>query len=322
VRDRFVLEKSPTYWDHDTVGLDRVILYSIDNLATSANMYRAGSTDLVVGNDFPPAFIPTLRSKKDLFISASLQTYFYRVNVTRPPLNDPRVRLALDLAINKAEIVKIKGAGEVPAATVVPPGLPGYVPPAAPGYDPAEARRVLAEAGYPGGKGFPSVSLLYNSSEVHRLIAAAVQAQWREVLGVHIELENKEWKTYLKSMNSLDYDIVRAGWIGDYLDPNTFLDLWITNGGNNNTGWSNAEYDGLIRGAAVEVDPARRMTILRDAEALLVKELPIIPIYFNVWAELRKPYVHGWSSNIIDKHPWKFLSIDLAEANRLAGLEG
>ena len=322
VRDKFVLEKSATYWDHEAVKLDRVILFSIDNLSTSANMYRAGTTDLVVANDFPPSFIPSLRDKKDLHLSPALETYFYRINVTRPPLNDKRVRKALSLALNKSEIVKIKAAGELPATGLVPPGLPGYDPPPERAFDGAEARRLLAEAGYPDGKGFPPVSILYNSNEQHRLLAAAVQAQWREVLGIKVELENREWKTYLKSLSSMDYDVARGGWIGDYPDPNTFLELFLTGGGNNETGWSNAEYDALLKSAMREGDAVKRMKMLRAAEEILIDEVPILPIYFYVTPELRKPYVKGYWSNVFDKHPWKFISVDLAEANHLAALEG
>ena len=137
-----------------------------------------------------------------------------------------------------------------------------------------------------------------------------VQAQWREHLGIEIELKNQEWKTYLKAVHAIDYDIARAGWIGDYLDPNTFLDMWVTDGGNNETGWSDPRYDALIQQAAREPDPARRMAVLAEAEALLLENMPIIPLYWYVWVEFAQPDVRGHHSNLLDRHPLRYVWLD------------
>src|SRR5690606_22045150 len=145
----------------------------------------------------------------------------------------------------------------------------------------------------PGGEGFPEISILYNTLESHKLIAAVIQAQWKEHLGIQVQLENREWKTYLKAVHAKEYDVARAGWIGDFVDPLTFLELFITDGGNNETGWSDPAYDALILASSQTPDPAERMEILRQAEALLNEAMPIIPVYTYVNYSLTQPDVRG-----------------------------
>jgi oligopeptide transport system substrate-binding protein len=146
-----------------------------------------------------------------------------------------------------------------------------------------EARRLLAEAGYPEGRGFPQAEVLFNTSEAHKQIAEVLQEQWREALGVKVELVNQEWKVYLATTQAQDYWMARGGWIGDYLDPNTFLDLWTSGNGNNRTGFADPDYDALIARAARTLDPAERMRLLRDAEQwILDREMIILPIYYYV----------------------------------------
>ncbi len=310
VRDRFVMEKWEDHWDAEEVQLQAIEAWSIDHVHTSTNLYRAGYTDLVVANDVPPEFLPILRDKTDFTISPALSVYFYRVNTDRPPLDDVRVRQALALAIDKRDVVSVAKGGELPASHIVPPGLPGYPEVEGLGFDPERARALLAEAGFPGGEGFPRLRVLYNTQEKHKHIAAVIQAQWQENLGIEIELENREWKTYLKAVHSQDYDIARGGWIGDYLDANTFLEMWLTGGGNNETGWSKPEYDALIAKAGQEPDPQRRLEILAEAEAVLNEELPFIPMYWYVWQELKQPEVRGHHPNLLDHHPLRHVWLD------------
>lgn len=310
VRDKFVLDANPDWWGAETLELDRVMAYSIDNPTTSANLYKAGYTDLVVANDLPVYFLPLLQDKQDFHTSPALSVYLYRINTDKPPFDDVRVRQALALAIDKRNVVAVRKGGEIPASHLVPPGLPGY--PGAPGmdFDPERARELLAEAGYPGGEGFPPFTILYNTQDAHQLVAAVIQAQWAEHLGIEVELENREWKTYLKAVNNGDYDIARGGWIGDYLDPTTFLDLFVTGGGNNNTGWGSAEYDALLKQAAREPDPTERARKLMEAEAILNEEVPFIPMYWYVWYELTQPEVQGSHPNLLDQHPLRYVSIE------------
>lgn len=161
------------------------------------------------------------------------------------------------------------------------------------------------------GKDVPGIMLLYNTQESHKAIAEAIQQQWKQELGIKVDLVNKEWKVYQNDTRELNFNIGRAGWIGDYNDPNTFLDMWLTDGGNNQTGWSNKEYDRLIAAAASESDPKKRMDIFKQAEDILINdEMPIMPIYFYVNTNVIKPWIKGLSLNLRDIHPLKYVWIE------------
>src|SRR5439155_10567415 len=183
---------------------------------------------------------------EQLIIEPFETVYFYRINVTKPPLTDKRIRRALAMVIDREAIIKaILRAGQLPATTFVPP-IPGYIPASNKIVeDISAAKKLLAEAGYPDAKGMPSVEILFNTLETHRSIAEAIQQMWKKNLGIDARLQNQEWKVYLDSQRQLNYQVCRAGWTGDYPDPNTFLDMWLTGGGNNQTDWSSAEYDAL-----------------------------------------------------------------------------
>lgn len=167
----------------------------------------------------------------------------------------------------------------------------------------SEARRLLAEAGFPDGKGFPKVEILYNTSDAHKSVAAVLQQMWRKNLGIEVELRNTEWKVYLDQLTKLDYQIARRGWIGDYADPNTFVELFTSASGNNNTGWKNPEYDRLVEAAARETDKEKRLAGLAAAERLLLDELPVIPIYFYVSQNMYRDDIKGWYPNLQNVHP-------------------
>ena len=303
VRDKMVFVKSQTYWGRDEVQLEKVLVFSLEQAHAATNLYKAGTTDLIVSNELPSEFVAPLKGKKDLRISPYLTTYLYRLNVTRPPLDDKRVRQALSHALNRNEVVQALKVPHQPATGIVPPGMAGYTPAVGHEFDVAKAKRLLAAAGFPDGRGFPPLRILYNTREDHKKVAAVVQENWRRNLGIEVALENREWKTYLKDQASLNYDICRAGWIGDYPDPNTFLDMWITGGGNNNTGWSSPSYDAKLAASARERDPVKRMQLLHELEAQINEEVPFIPIYWYSQWELVKPYVQGWENTLIDKRP-------------------
>jgi oligopeptide transport system substrate-binding protein len=316
IRDRIRLVKNPRYWDAARVALNVVDALAIRSETTALNMYLDGQLDWVPSY-VPAAALPRLvRDYADQFYRAPmLTTYFYRVNVTRPELSDKRVRQALHLAIDKQAICeRITQAGEIPAATLVPPGLAGYVPPPSRSFDPHEARRLLAEAGYPGGRGLPPIEILYNDLDAHRTIAEAIQQMWREHLGIRVTLRGLEWGVYLDATHKLDYAVARAGWVADYPDPNTFLDMFMTGNENNQTGWGHERYDTLIRQAAEEADVQRRMALFAEAEAILLDEAPILPIYFYVSKNLVRPRVKGFFSTVQDEHPLKLLRVEEAAA--------
>lgn len=311
--DRIVLRRNPRYWDAASVKLDRIVALAIVDENTALRRYKAGGLDWL--NALPAAMIPALKTRPDYHKAPYLGTYFYRFNCTRKPFDDPRVRKAFNLAIDKAAICRdiLNGQYE-PATALVPPMMPPYDPPKGPTHDRKLAAELLAQAGYPGGKGFPRVTLIYNTSRRHEEIAVVAQDMWKRVLGIDVNLVNQEWKVYLRTMTDLDFDIVRSAWIGDYMDPNTFLDMFVTGGGNNRTGWSNRRYDDLIAEAARTVDAARRLELLRTAESILVvNELPILPLYYYSSLSLRRPCVKGFYPNPRDLHPFKCLDLAAPE---------
>lgn len=304
------VRKSSTYWDRDRVKLNGVNFYPVENVTTEETMFRGGRLHLT--NTVTPDKIPIFLEKmpQEMKIEPYMGVYFYRINVTRKPFDDVRVRKALAYSIDKKLLVdKVTKGGQISATGFVPPGLKGYETSDAAEFQPELARRLLAEAGYPGGRGFPDVEILINTSEAHRKIAEALQAMWRKELGVNIGIYNQEWKVYLDSQSSLDYDLVRAGWIADYAYPNTFLDIFTTGNGNNDTGWSNRRYDTLIGRARTAQTDDQRMAILQEAEQVLMEDMPIIPIYWYTRTYLKSTLIEGWHPKALDNHPIKYVSL-------------
>jgi oligopeptide transport system substrate-binding protein len=310
-----VVEKNATYWDAARVKLNEIRFLPIGDHKTEERAFLAGQ--LHVTGTVPIDRIAHYRETQPdrLRLDPYLGVYYLLLNVKRPPLDRPAVRRALAMAVDREQLVRyVTKGGESPAGHFTPPDTSGYTARARIPDDLEQARRLLAEAGFPEGKGFPRVTLLYNTSESHARIAQAVQQMWKTRLGVEIELLNMEWKFYLDKTQSMDYDIARAGWIGDYADPNTFLDLWLTGGGNNRTGWSNTEYDALVKRAGREADPATRMETLQQAERILLDEAPIVPLYFYRRKCLIQPSVRGWHPNVLDHHPYKHVYLEPAGA--------
>jgi len=301
-----VVEKSGTYWDSATVRLRGIHFHAIDSLDVEERAFRAGQLHLT--DAVATGKIDTYRrdSPDLLRIDPLLGTYFYSINTTRPFLNDARIRRALALAVDRDAIVeKILRGGQLPAHAFVPPDTAGYTASAALPTDFAAARRLLAEAGYPGGKGLPAFELLFNNSESHRLIAEAVQEMWRRELGVEIHLSNQERKSTLEARRAGTYEIMRAVWIADFVDPASFLEIFRSDSGNNYTGWKNPDYDALLFAAVREPDPAARRALFQKAEALLLDSAPLIPIYHYTHVFLIQPSVKGWHPTVLDHHPYK-----------------
>jgi oligopeptide transport system substrate-binding protein len=317
VKDRVRLEKNPRYWDAAQTHCAVVDLLPISEPSTAFNLYEAGAADIIWDKELvPPELFEALRVRPDYHAFQYLGTYFLRFNVTRKPFDDMRVRQALAMAIDKALLVeKILKTGERVATHLVPPWVAGYQPPMGLPHDPERARRLLAEAGYPAGQGFPSFQYVFDAEagggSIHGRIAVELQEMWRRELGVKMELRQMEKKVYLRAQSTLDYDVSRSTWIADYNDPNTFLDLFQSNNGNNRTGWKNARYDELMRQANLQTDIQHRAQLLAQAETILVRdEVPIAPIYFyNGFNYYHPARVHGIHSNVLDVHPinaiWK-----------------
>ena len=307
---RIRLQKNPLYWDSSHVALNTIDALPIDNSITAYNFYASKVADLILDKGLtPPSLIPELKNRPDFHAVPFLGNYFIRFNVTRKPLEDVRIRQAFAMAIDRDRIVqKITQAGEPPAYSFTPPGTAsGYQPPKIFGRDVEKARQLLTAAGYPGGKGFPTVTYLYDSKKLNEDIAVEIQNMLSDALGVHIELQKQEWKVYLNSLSRLDYDFARSSWVGDYNDPNTFIDCFVSGGGNNRTGWRSKEYDDLVAAAALEPDNTKRSQIFQRAEDILLNQgTPICPLYYYVGIQIYDGQKFGGiEPNLLDEHPFR-----------------
>lgn len=306
-----LVEKSLTYWDHATVRLNAIQFYPIDSMDAEERAFRAGQLHGTWA--LPLSKILPLQQEKSpaLRIDPILETYFFRLNVHRAPLNDQRIRRALSLAIDRDAIAqKILPGGRQPAPTLISSVIPGYTPPPRRAYDLAAARQLLAEAGHAGGAGLPPIEILYNNSEILRLVAEAIQQMWRRDLGLDIRLVNQEFKVVFASRRTGDYQILLGSWTADYLDATTFLDLWRSDSGNNHTGWADPAYDALSDQANRLADPAARGAVLTAAEALVLEAAPIIPIYFNTHVYLLHPAVRGWQPTPMDHSDYRYVWLE------------
>lgn len=308
-KDKIILEKNTNYWNASAIKLDRIEFSMIEEATSRLAAYKSGQLDYI---ESPPAAeVPSLLKSGEAVALPYLGTYYFSINMTdkaasvnpdaAKALSDVRVRKALILAIDREALsTNVLKAGQVPAGAFVPPGVPAT----AGGdfstkqyFDPKgnveEAKKLLADAGYPNGEGFPSITFLYNTGQGHQDIAQAVQDMWRKNLNINVELANQEWKVFQVTRTNKEYLIARDGWIGDYMDPMTFLELFTSVSGNNNPGYNNPEFDSKIAAAKKETDAAKRDQLMRDAEAILMNDAPIIPIYYYVNVAMIKDYVKG-----------------------------
>ncbi len=318
-RQYFLLERNPLYWDAKNVKIKFARLYTIEEAHTALNMYRAGEIDwLGPSMDVPAEFIDSLKHYKDYVQTPHLGVYYYWLNVKKPPLDDVRVRKALALAIDRQSLVThITRGGEIPIASLVPDGLAGYKALPIPLYDPDLARKLLAEAGYPGGKNFPHLRVIYNTLTHHKQVAEAIQEMWQRNLGIQIDLENREWKVFLDELDSGEYHIARMGWIGDYADPNTFLqEILASYSDNNRSGWKDPTYDRLLKEANNTVNRQERLNRLQMAESHAMDAMPLLPLYVYTRKFLVKPYVHGWHPNMRGIYPLKYFWLEETRAVR------
>ena len=303
---RIVLVPNPEYYDRDKVRLERVVIYTTDNLDTCVKMYMAGETMWV--RDIPQGHIARLSQHKDYHATPLWGTMFVDLNTTRAPLDNIKVRTALSLAIDREKLVKfVTQAGEIPTANLVPPGFPGWTsPPARSLYDPDLARKLLAEAGFSGGTGFPQMNILVDNQDVHIRLVEALQAMWKENLGIDLGIVRREWAVYLSELRQLQYDVARARWYGDFYDPVTFVGIFTGGNGNNHTGYASGKFDHHIQLAGELLDPEKRLTQLEAAEQLLVRDdLPIAPLYHLVSRELVSPRIDNMPYNALSLRPLK-----------------
>ena len=303
--------KNPRYWDNQSSRLQNIIFYPFESRDAEERAFTAGQ--LHITDAVPVSKVGYYRKQNhpSLNIDPYLSTYFLRLNTSKKPLNDPRVRRALSIAINRSFIVETVTQGkQTPAWHFTPPGMDGYAPTIEHESNLTVARRLLADAGYPNGKGFPDLQYLYNTSENNKAIAVALQQMWKNGLGISVELINQEWKVLTQSRKTGEYDILRSSWIGDFIDPASFLEVWTSQSGNNFTRWSSAEYDHLLRQASESEEKSERQKHFELAEQLLMEAQPIIPVYFYTSVYMKHSSVKGHYPTLLNYHPWKHVYLE------------
>lgn len=308
MKDKLVFEKNENYWDKNSVKLDSLTFKLVSDETTAYSELKAGNFDMV--NSVPTNEVQPGIKEGLVHVMPKLGNYYFAINVgkqdtlkndVKKALSNKLVRQALNLAIDRQEIIDNVGKAEqVAAYSFVPLGITdkdGNEFASKKYYDPKDmkaniekAKELLKEAGYENGNGLPTIELMYNSEGSHKDICQIIQQNWAKI-GVNVELTNQEWAVFINTRQQGDYQIARHGWIGDYIDPMTFLDLWVTNGGNNDCGFSNSEYDSLIANAKIETDYNKRLEMLRKAEDILMDEMPVLPIYYYTT-------VIAWNSNV------------------------
>lgn len=310
------LSKNAEYHDAENTQLETVIYYPTEDQSTELKRFRAGELDITA--DIPTDQVSWVEEnlQEAFHNSPYIGTYYYALNLDKPPFKDkPELRKALALALDRDILTqKITKAGEIPAWSWVPEGVNGYQQQLLAEKSLEKkaretfAQKLYTEAGF--SKENPlEIELLYNTSDNHKKIAVAVSAMWKKVLGVKTTLRNEEWKVYLDSRNRRDFQVIRAGWIGDYNDAYTFLSLFKSDVGTMNPSlYVNAKYDDLIKQAEKEVDSNKRMNLMQQAEQQLMLDMPIIPVYHYTTQHLVNPAIKGWKDNVMDVHPSRFLS--------------
>lgn len=302
--------RNPHYWDRQTVSLNGIRYLPITNRYTEARMFFDQQVHATYS--LAPEMIDYAgkHHPEALRQEPYLGVLFVRCNVNRPGLGDARVRKALALTIDRRSIItNILKGGQLPAHGFIPP-LGDYRTPGNIEFNPTEARRLMAEAGYPDGKGFPKITLLTADKDVAKRLSEAYQDMWKKHLGISVAIRQQEWKTYKDNMRNLNYDLGYSSWIGDYPDPTTFLEMWRKDDSNNYTGWSSETYEALLKKAELSPSPEQRVTLLTEAEKTFLKDTPVLPVYWYTTNYLLHPSVKGWHPLILNNHPFKFVSLE------------
>ncbi|MBV9215556.1 MAG: peptide ABC transporter substrate-binding protein [Acidobacteria bacterium] len=339
--DVLSVRRDPNNWDAANVHLDGIDFYPLDEQTTMMNLYKAGSVDALYNHTVPAAWFDQITPfKAEYSLQPEVADEFYVMNVKKPPMDKLKVRQALSLAIDRDALAKFRKTLK-PLVDMTPEGIfPKYEEARtkiyteelakqgsnldqwkARKFDPGKARKLMTEAGFPvnaAGDGFacPSfptdqVNLTYNTAESNKAVAEFVQAQWRQNLGITIPLQSVEFRTYLDQLNKVDYaGVARRGWVGDYMDPYTFLSLYYSPANEGATGWWDPKFDKLLDDANNTVDPQKRFEILAQAEFYVMQQQIIIPLGTNTSSWMKKPYVKGFYPNPGTLEPWKFAYIE------------
>lgn len=317
--DQIVVAKNLNYWDAANVRLDEVRFYPVEDQATVMNLYKAGAIDATYNRSVPRSWMYMMQQKRDHQDALEASIEYYIINTTVPPMNDVRVRKAFALALDKSLITATRRTSK-PLSTLIPLDIfKGYPSVQAVEFNPEKAKQLLAEAGFRDASGnydagkFPigEIALTFNTSDGNKFVAEIVQSQWKQNLGLTVPLKNMETKTFISATARLEYKgFARYGYAADYIDPYTFLSIFITDGGDNGTGWKDERYIKLIDVANRTLDAERRNQLLAEAETLLLNEQPIIPLTTSSTNWIKKPYVKGMYPNALTLHPWKYVYLE------------
>lgn len=310
---RVVVEKNPHYWGAAKNEIERVVFLPIENPDVEERGFRAGQMQITY--TLPTEKIARYRESApdQLRVDPFLQTFFLRFNVTKPPLDDARIRRALALALDRESLTRnVLRGSRLPADSLVPPGTGGYkfdIARTAAQSQADEARQLLRDAGVAEGKGLPVFELQVRNDDTQPKVAEAIQGMWQRELGVRVTIVPFEQKTWLQNQQSMAYTIAFSGWAGDYADPSTFLELFLRGGGNNWTGWGDAAYDQAIADAAKSTDTAERFTLFQKAESRLLEAAPIAPLYFGARTYLIRPVVKNWRPALLGFHRYQLIKL-------------
>jgi len=307
---RLAVAKNPRYWDAAHTWLERVVFFPTEKADTEDHNFRAGQVHLTF--DVPKSKLEVYRAQtpSPLRVDPLLSLYYLNFNVTKPPFTDPRVRRAFGLAIDGEALARRVLNGAFTAAhSIVPPDCGGYTPRTQVPTDVAEARRLLAEAGFPGGRNFPTIPVQVRNDEDQPRMMEAIQAMWQRELGVKVTIEPSEQKTWLQTQQTMAHTLGILGWGGDFADPVTFLENFRTGNGQNWTGWGNKDYDALLDQAANTAEPSARLAILQKAEALLLEAMPAGPLVFRTRTYLIHPAVKNWEPSPLGLHRFQLVEL-------------
>lgn len=291
------LSANPTFF-RGKPSLEKVTMYMVNEKTTAVTMFEQGNLDFIDDHSIPPLDKPRLSKMPGYKLVPQLRGEYYAFAVDRKPFNNPQVRKAFAMAIDRDVLPKILQGGQTPATSWVPPGMLAHNPEIGLKFNPAEAQRLLKEAGYADGKGLPPIVLGYNTDEEKKLVAEAIQSMWQKHLGVVVKIENQEWKVFLKKLQTDPFPVFRSGWGADYPDPDNFMKLFTSNSGNNHGRWKNSRYDQLLELAAREIDAKKRSQLYDDAQKILTEvDAAIVPLYWKAEATMLNPKFTGLEYN-------------------------
>lgn len=300
-----LLLPNPHYWGEKEVQLSGIQFRPFVDFRDALKFYGATGIDILA--ELPPVQVALLRFRSDFRSGPLLRTDYFLVNCKKPPFDKKEVRQALAYAIQREFITKnVLKRGDIPYGFLVPPGIPGYKNPVrGETFNAAKARALFQKAGFGPEKPFPPFSILHQNVDDRRMAVDAVREMWKKYLGIEGKNNPQNWDNYIKGRGKRDFQLSYGAWIGDYVDPSTFLELFVSNNPQNYSGWSNASYDALVEKAKNTIDTAKRMELFRQAEAILLEEAPAIPVFVKSKTYLIQPYVRGFYPNLLDLHPMR-----------------